>query len=158
MGFFVKRGMETETPYCALEHIITWGNLVRCLLKRKSHAFLCFKNVLSLAESALAQKLCSVEEREFLTKRTHNQTLLLKEDSSLPKPPNQTVLQDSVGSRKGRGCWWCHFSKTSGLRVVWFYLKLLGEYYDMPPSVVKGAQEIQFESNHNWALSLLGHF
>jgi len=55
----------------------------------------------SLWQTVPAQRLCSVEEREFLFKRTHNQMLLRKDDSSLPRPSNQAVLQGSMGSTKG---------------------------------------------------------
>lgn len=64
------------------------------------------KKVPSLTENNLPQRLCSLEESEFLFKQTHKQMLFLTDDSSCPKCSNQTVLQGKVGSDEDLGfCW-----------------------------------------------------
>lgn len=91
-GLFHK---ETVTPFCALKCIITWVNLVRCLSQRKSNAALCFKTILSLAENTLPQRLCSLEEHEFLFECTHSHMLPGKAPS--PNPPTRLLSEAAWG-------------------------------------------------------------
>lgn len=96
--------METETPFCALECVITWVNLVRRLSQRKSSAALCFKTILSLAENTLLQRLCSLEEQEFLFECTHSHMLLAKVPS--PNPPTWLLSEAAWGVLEAA---WCRF-------------------------------------------------